>query len=77
MFQGDILISKLEPVLSTFGYTMNQLDVDSFRMLFDLIVTSNGSMVGASGATCGKLFAWGARSGCGMLRMRLRLRLMP
>ena len=27
MFQGDILISKLEPILDSFGYTMNQLDV--------------------------------------------------
>ena len=59
MFQGDILISKLEPILDSFGYTMNQLDVDSFRMLFDLIVTSNGSMVGASGAIMGILVAFG------------------
>ena len=59
MFKGEILASKLEPVLSSYGYSMSQLNGDSFRMLFDLIVSSNGSMVGASGAIMGVLVAFG------------------
>ena len=59
MFQGEILASKLEPLMSTYGYTMNQFSGDSFRILFDLNVTSNGSMVGASGAIMGVLVAFG------------------
>ena len=59
MFRGEILASKLEPVLSSYGYSMSQLNGDSFRMLFDLIVSSNGSMVGASGAIMGVLVAFG------------------
>ena len=59
MFKGEILVSKLEPVLSSYGYSMSQLNGNSFRMLFDLIVSSNGSMVGASGAIMGVLVAFG------------------
>ena len=59
MYQGEILASKLKPVLSSYGYSMSQLNGDSFRMLFDLIVSSNGSMVGASGAIMGVLVAFG------------------
>ena len=59
MFQGEILASKLEPVMSSYGYSMNQLNDESFRMLFDLNVQSNGSMVGASGAIMGVLVAFG------------------
>ena len=42
MFQGEILVSKLEPVLSSYGYSLSQLNTESFRMLFDLNVQSNG-----------------------------------
>jgi len=59
MFKGEILASKLEPVMSSYGYSMNQLNGESFRMLFDLNVKSNGSMVGASGAIMGVLVAFG------------------
>lgn len=59
MFKGEVLVSKLEPVLSSYGYTISQMNGDSFRMLFDLIVISNGSMVGASGAIMGVLVAYG------------------
>ena len=48
----------LKSVLSNYGYSM-KLNADSFRMLFDLIVSSNGSMVGASGAIMGVLVAFG------------------
>ncbi len=59
MFQGEILATKIEPVLSTYGYSLSQLNQESFRMLFDLNVNSNGSMVGASGAIMGVLVAFG------------------
>jgi len=49
---------ELKSVLSNYGYIM-KLNADSFRMLFDLIVSSNGSMVGASGAIMGVLVAFG------------------
>jgi|TARA_B110000503_G_C7151957_1_gene415608 membrane associated rhomboid family serine protease len=49
---------ELKSVLSNYGYSM-KLNADSFRMLFDLIVSSNGSMVGASGAIMGVLVAFG------------------
>jgi len=49
---------ELKYVLSNYGYSM-KLNADSFRMLFDLIVSSNGSMVGASGAIMGVLVAFG------------------
>jgi len=59
MFQGEILASKIEPVLSTYGHNLSQLNQESFRMLFNLNVNSNGSMVGASGAIMGVLVAFG------------------
>ena len=59
MFKGEILASKLEPVMSSYNYSMYQLNGESFRMLFDLNVKSNGSMVGASGAIMGVLVAFG------------------
>ena len=59
MFQGEILVNKLEPILSSYGYSLSQLNTESFRMLFDLNVQSNGSMVGASGAIMGVLVAFG------------------
>lgn len=71
MFKGEILASKLEPVLSSYGYSMSQLNGDSFRMLFDLIVSSNGSMVGASGAIMGVLVAFGMLNPNAELRMFL------
>ena len=49
---------ELKSALSNYGYSM-KLNADSFRMLFDLIVSSNGSMVGASGAIMGVLVAFG------------------
>ena len=48
MFRGENLASKLEPLMSSYNYSMNQLNSESFRMLFDLNVKSYGSMVGAS-----------------------------
>ena len=59
MFRGEILASKLEPLMSSYNYSMNQLTPESFRMLFDLNVKSYGSMVGASGAIMGVLVAFG------------------
>jgi membrane associated rhomboid family serine protease len=59
MFKGEILASKLDPVMSSYNYNLNQLNAESFRMLFDLNVKSNGSMVGASGAIMGILVAFG------------------
>ncbi|MDG2499485.1 MAG: rhomboid family intramembrane serine protease [Flavobacteriaceae bacterium] len=59
-FLSDNLFQEeeLKSVLSNYGYSM-KLNADSFRMLFDLIVSSNGSMVGASGAIMGVLVAFG------------------
>ena len=59
MFRGEILASKLEPLMSSYNYSMNQLNSESFRMLFDLNVKSYGSMVGASGTIMGVLVAFG------------------
>jgi len=59
MFKGEILVSKLEPLMTSYNYNFNQLNGESFRMLFDLNVKSNGSMVGASGAIMGILVAFG------------------
>ena len=58
-FKAKFLATKIEPVLSTYGYNLSQLNQESFRMLFDLNVNSNGSMVGASGAIMGVLVAFG------------------
>ena len=64
IFDREILASKLELLMSSNGYSMNQLNGESFRMLYDLNVTFvnngfNGSMVGASGAIMGVLVAFG------------------
>jgi len=59
MFKGEILASKLEPLMSSYNYGMNPLNSETFRMLFDLNVMTNGSMVGASGAIMGVLVAFG------------------
>ncbi|MDG2499273.1 MAG: rhomboid family intramembrane serine protease [Flavobacteriaceae bacterium] len=59
MFRGEVLVSKLEPLMSDYRFSMSQLTEESFRMFFDLNVISNGSMVGASGAIMGVLVAFG------------------
>ena len=64
IFDREILVSKLELLMSGNEYNMNQLNGNSFRMLYDLNVTFvnngfNGSMVGASGAIMGVLVAFG------------------
>ena len=57
--KAKFLASKLEPLMSSYNYGMNPLNSETFRMLFDLNVMTNGSMVGASGAIMGVLVAFG------------------
>ena len=59
MFKGEILAQKMQPLLESYGKSLAQVDTYTFRMLFDLNVKSNGSMVGASGAIFGVLVAFG------------------
>ena len=59
MFKGEILAQKMQPLLESYGKSLAQVDTSTFRMLFDLNVKSNGSMVGASGAIFGVLVAFG------------------
>ena len=59
VFKGELLANKMQPVLESYGLSINQVDESSFRFLFDLNVKSNVAMVGASGAIMGILVAFG------------------
>ena len=59
MFKGEILVQKIQVILDNFGYSLSQIDQNTFSSIFDLNVKSNSSMVGASGAIMGILVAFG------------------
>jgi len=59
MFRGELLAERMQPILESFGQSLNQMSEQNFRAFFDLNVQSNGSMVGASGAIMGILVAFG------------------
>ncbi len=59
MFKGEILVQKMQVILDNFGYSLSQIDQNTFSSIFDLNVKSNSSMVGASGAIMGILVAFG------------------
>lgn len=59
MFKGEILVQKMQVILDNFGYSLSQIDQNTFGRIFDLNVKSNSSMVGASGAIMGILVAFG------------------
>lgn len=58
IFRGEILAQKMQPILESYGHSLNQMNENTFRDFFDLNVQSNGSMVGASGAIMGVLVAF-------------------
>ena len=49
----------MQVILDNFGYSLSQIDQNTFVRIFDLNVKSNSSMVGASGAIMGILVAFG------------------
>jgi membrane associated rhomboid family serine protease len=55
IFRGE----QIQPILESYGHSIDQMSEQNFRLFFDLIVKSNGSMVGASGAIMGILVAFG------------------
>ena len=59
IFKGEILVQKMQVILDNFGYSLSQIDQNTFGRIFDLNVKSNSSMVGASGAIMGILVAFG------------------
>ena len=58
-FNPDILYERMLEVLEAYGKSYEYVSNNSFKLLFDLNVKSNGSMVGASGAIMGILVAFG------------------
>ena len=59
MFKGEILVQKMQVILDNFGYSLSQINQNTFSSIFYLNVKSNSSMVGASGAIIGILVAFG------------------
>lgn len=59
MIKGELLARQMEPILNEFNFSVNQLDSNSFRELFNMNVITRSSMVGASGCIMGILAAFG------------------
>jgi membrane associated rhomboid family serine protease len=58
-YSGELLYDRMFSVLESYGKTYSFISSNSFKLLFDLNVMSNGAMVGASGAIMGVLVAFG------------------
>ena len=58
-YSGELLYDRMFIVLESYGKTYSLISDNSFKLLFDLNVMSNGAMVGASGAIMGILVAFG------------------
>jgi membrane associated rhomboid family serine protease len=59
MYQGQIMVDKMQPLFAEFNESIAKIDRSAIDALFNLNVKSQGSMVGASGAIMGILVAFG------------------
>lgn len=57
--KGELLSDGLMPLLNEYNVNPNIIDNDAFKALFDMNVTTNSRMVGASGCIMGILAAFG------------------